>query len=328
MWFGDFTRVNQDPLFHGKPESEWTKNLKYHDDEQVKEWRGYGEEGIHVLIRGLERANPPGERMYRRFNRRLPIFLRRYLPAPKPDGTRGSRMCLVSLLSSLGNDAKSATAIIIWTIKNDEDDSVRQSAIGFLNSSEDENCLLNKLPTNEKKALLPALIRSIQDSGNWGLRNNAAISLKYYPEQPEIVAPVLVKRLQDSQPQVRLLAAEALNRVAQDSAKRAGATAVLVVITKNPDDQIAFRAVAALGHSGSQPDLAVPALVECLRSTNTLIGCEAVWALEWSPKQFISYSNTIIQALTTAAERKDNVGGYARIALAKWKGTAGSTQAK
>src|SRR5678815_171718 len=112
LWIGNVTHTSHEPLFRGKPESEWIKNLKYHDDEQVKEWRGYGEEGLQVLIRGLERANPPRERAYRKFNRRLPAFLRRWLPAPKPDATRSTRMCLVSLLWSLSNDAKPATEVM------------------------------------------------------------------------------------------------------------------------------------------------------------------------------------------------------------------------
>ena len=68
MWFGNVALVRHDPLFRGKPESEWIKNLKYADDEQVKEWQAYGEEGVQVLIRGLNKANCPGERAYRRFS--------------------------------------------------------------------------------------------------------------------------------------------------------------------------------------------------------------------------------------------------------------------
>jgi len=75
LWFGNVLPVSRDSLFRGKPESEWIKNLKYGDDQQVKEWQAYGEEGVQVLIRGLERANHPGERAYRRVNVRLPTFL-------------------------------------------------------------------------------------------------------------------------------------------------------------------------------------------------------------------------------------------------------------
>src|SRR6266536_1984566 len=310
LWFGNVVPPS-DPLFRGKHESEWVKHLKYSDDEQVKEWRGYGEEGVQVLIRALEGAAHPGERAYRRYSRLLPAWLRRWLPAPKPDSTQTTRECLVSLLCSLVNDAKSAAPVMIRTARNDEVNSVRQSAIGYFISSAGENCLLNQLPANQKQALLPSLISAMQDAG---LRHNAAIALKFYPEQREVVAPVLVKALQDPQPHVRLCAAEALNRVAPSLAKKAGATSMLAAIAKDPDDQVASKAVAALGHPGSQPDLAVPALVECLHSTNTLVGCEAVWALEWAPKEFSAYSETIIPALRIAAKRKDSVGRYAIIA--------------
>ena len=93
LWFGKVAAIRPEPLFHGKPESEWIRQLKYHDDEQVKEWRGYGEEGVQVLIRGLERATHPGERAYRRLNRLLPAFVKRGLPAAKPDSTQATREC-------------------------------------------------------------------------------------------------------------------------------------------------------------------------------------------------------------------------------------------
>ncbi|MDB6040096.1 MAG: domain containing protein [Verrucomicrobiales bacterium] len=319
LWLGGAAFLNQDPIFHGKPESEWIRNLKYSDDQQVKEWKSYREEGVQVLIRGLQKATHPGERAYRRLNRHLPALLRAWLPPPKQDSTQATRECLVSLLWSLGSDARSAASVMIGTVINDESDGVRQSAIGYFNSSGDENSPLNRLTAEEKKELLPGLIRAIQDTGNWGLRNNAALTLKYYPEQREVVGPVLVKALQDSQPYVRLYAAEALNRVDPDAAKNAGATSLLITTSKDSDDQVASKAVAALGHAGSQPDLAVPALVDCLQSTNTLIGCEAVWALEWAPKEFNGYSDTIIAALANSVQRKDDVGGYAKAALARWK---------
>jgi hypothetical protein len=319
------TRDGGDRLFRGKPESEWIRNLKYSDDEQVKQWRAYGEEGVQVLIRGLKRANHPSEQTYRRLSRSLPAPIRRCLPAPKLDLTQSTRQCLVSLLSSLGAAASNATPVMIWTVRKDESDSVRQSALCYFNTSEDENCLLNKLPAAQKAALLPPLLDAMQNSADWGLRNNAALALRYYADQRSSVAPVLVNALQDPEPHVRLLAAEALNRVDPQGASKAGTTAILVAITKNPDDQIASRAVAALGRRGSQPDLAVPALVESLRSTNTLVACQAVWVLEWSAREFQLYSNAIVPALSSAAQRKDNVGNYARNALARWTVKSGRT---
>src|SRR5207248_2882867 len=113
-------------LFRDKPEREWVKNLKYSDDEQVKEWRGYGETGVQILMRGLERADRPGERAYRQVYRRTPRMFSRWLPDPKDDSTRATRMTLVSLLSSLGDDARSATPIMEDLLRHDEAASVRE----------------------------------------------------------------------------------------------------------------------------------------------------------------------------------------------------------
>jgi hypothetical protein len=318
LGFGEIFSENNDAIFRGKPESEWIKELKYSDSQQANEWRAYGDEGVQVLIRGLERARRNG-RAYRRFNERLPAFLRQFLPTPKPDSTASIRMCIASLLLSLGNDAKSAAPIMIWTANNDEAVSVRQLAIGYFNYNGADNCPLNQLPAPQKEKLAPAYLRAIQDAANAGLRHNASIGIKYFPDQRDAVAPVLVKALQDSDPYVRVYAAEGLNRLAPDVAKDAGAMSLLIACVKNPKDPVAPKAVAALAHAGSQPAEAVPALIECLQGTNTLIACEAVWALEWAPKEFDAYANVIIPALAAAAERKNNASGYAKVALGRWQ---------
>src|SRR5262245_38388446 len=67
LWSMMGTSGSTDTLFRGKPESEWSKNLKYSDNEQVKEWLGYGKEGVEVLVRGLKRENHSGQRMYRKY---------------------------------------------------------------------------------------------------------------------------------------------------------------------------------------------------------------------------------------------------------------------
>jgi hypothetical protein len=316
LCFGLLAALRPEPLFHGKPESVWIKQLKYHDDEQVKEWRGYGEEGVQVLIRGLERATHPGARAYRRFSARLPAFVKRLLPAAKPDSTQATRQCLVALLGSLGSHAKSAARVMIRTAGNDEASSVRQGAIGYFITSAGDDTLLNQLPAGQKEALLPALLNGMQDAQ---LRHNAAFLLKFYPEHREAVAPVLLRALRDPNPYVRLSAAQALNRVAPDLAKTAGATSMLAAFAKDPNNQLAAQAVAALAASGSEPELAIPALIECLQSTNSLISAEAVWALERAPREFKPYAKMVIPALRNAANRKNHHAVEAKGALSKWE---------
>src|SRR5947207_14304336 len=80
-----------DPLFHGKRESEWIRSVSYggslsqaKNQEQVKRWRDFGPDGIRVLVRGVDRADRPSRRFYRRIHRHLaasfPHFLMRLLP--------------------------------------------------------------------------------------------------------------------------------------------------------------------------------------------------------------------------------------------------------
>jgi len=328
FWLTDSAPLARDQVFRDKPESEWIKGIKYNDEDQEKEWQSYGEEGAHVLIRGLKRAQRPGERAYRQLNRKLPATVRRFLPAPKMDSTRITRHCLVALIAGLGTNANVATDVMIDVVVDDEDPGVRQSAINFFTDSEDEKSRVNRLPPAQKTRLLPGLISALQNPSNWGLRNNAALALKFYPEHRLTVAPVLQNALQDPQPQVRLLAAEALNRVAPDIARESKTTLILADIAKNPDDQIAHRAVAALGRPGADPAVAVPALIESLRNTNSLVACQAAWSLEWAPKEFQPHSEIIVRALTSAAERNDNPGRYAKVALKRWTSRSAQTESK
>jgi HEAT repeat protein len=210
----------------------------------------------------------------------------------------------------MGKEAKLATPAVARALKY-EDDGVRQIAISFFTSPENEDALLTQMDKKEKRKLLPDFIHAVEDNSNSGLRNNAALALRYYPEQRQIVVPVLVKALQDPVPQVRLLAAEALNRVDPDAAEKAGAIIVVTEVLKDPNDQVAYRAAQMLPDFRRQPDLAVAALIESLQSTNTLVACSAIWSLQ----RFKNHADTIIPALKKAAQRDDTVGGLAKRTL-------------
>jgi HEAT repeat protein len=127
------------------------------------------------------------------------------------DLNRSARMKVVDLLSRLSKDAKLATPAMARALK-DKDPAVRQLAITFFTQGEDENCLLNQMEAGAKRDLLPEFIRAMQDD-NGGVQNNAVIALRYYPEQAQVVVPVLVKALQDPVPTVRKLADDALRRI-------------------------------------------------------------------------------------------------------------------
>ena len=316
-----------DPLFHGIPESDWIKNIVYNgSEEQTKQWRDFGPEGVRVLTRALDRADRRSRwerayvRAYQRIAPRLPGFLAGRLPAVTSDSTYSTRMCLVDLLSRLGNEAKSATPAMIHAL-NDRMGGVRMIAISFFTWGEDQNARLNLMPEKEKKKLLPEFVRLARDLES-GVRNNAAIALRYYPEQHEVVVPVLTNALHDTYQPARLLAAVALNRVAPDRVVEAGVVPVAIEILRNPDGQIAYQAAQLLGEMKAEPALAVPALIEALENTNTLVAATAAQALV----KFKESADTIISALEKAAQRKDSVSGYAKGALKQLESKAPENQ--
>jgi hypothetical protein len=307
---------SRDPLFHGRPESEWIKSIEYiGDDQQIKQWREFGLEGIGVLVRGLANANHPLERFYcKTYNRiapRLPGVLFRWLPAPKMDSTYWTRMCVVSLLSRLGKDARLATPAMARVLKY-EAAEVRTIAMAFFTLPEDENALLSRMEAKEKRKLLPDFIRAAEDTGAiWELRHNAAFALKYYPEQWETAVPVLANALKDPVRQVRQCAAESLNHLARGMRVKAGVAPIIIGVLKDPNDQIAYRAAQLLGEMRQETALAVPALLESLENTNSLVAFTAAQALV----RFTEQTEIVIPALERAAKRTDHAGGPAKWAL-------------
>jgi len=309
-------------VFRGKPEQYWITNVAYPpSDVEMQQWEEFGPEGIRVLIRGLEKANRSPEKAYRSIYRRvaphLPGASARWLPNPRTDTTRATTMCLIALIDRLGTNATTAEPIMARMLAN-EDASVRQLAINFFTWPENETALLNHLDAKEKRRLLPQFLRALRDrTGNWGLRNNAAFALRYYPEHRQEVAPTLVTALTDPVPTVRLVVAEALNQIDPDTSKRVQAVSVVIPILKNPDNQVAYRAARLLGDMKNKADLALPALIGALENTNELVACSAVWALENG--QFEPSGKTVVPALTKAAERKDTVADWAKRALKRFE---------
>ena len=307
-----------DPLFHGKRESEWIKAVDYsRGDEQSKQWKDFGQGGVHVLIRALDRANGDRrshwERIYLRLHEatksQMPVFLLRWLPRMSWDSTYITRLSLIQLLSQLGNESKSATPSMTRAL-SDGASGVRMVAISFFTWSEDQNSRLKHLSQQEKQALLPEFIRLAQDPG-FGVRNNAVIALRYFPEQSRSVAPVLEKVMHDPSLQVRICAAESLYRVAPDRIRNVDLVSVVIAILKDPDRWGAVRAAGLLGEMRAEPALDVPALIEALQDTDDLVASSAARALA----NFRNQADQIIPALKRTARRKDNVGDWANDSL-------------
>jgi HEAT repeat protein len=260
-------------LFQGKTQSEWIKSITYFGDEaQLKKWRDLGPEGLNLLARALDRG-----RFYRKSYRwimpRLPGALnyRLYRRLPNPADAHPTRMCVISLLSQLGKDAKPVEPAIARAL-NDDDEGVRLGALGCY------EVLLDVMGEKEKTARLPAFLLALQD-GDAGIRNNAAVALWHYPGQAREVVPALVKALRDPVVAVRLLSAKALAHIDLPAAIKAGVVPIAIDILKDPNDQVAYQAAELLGDMETDPALAVPALAESVQGTNALVAATAARAL-------------------------------------------------
>lgn len=309
------TRVPADQVFRGKLESKWIESVGYFDETQVKQWREFGPDGVQVLVRGLERAGRPRERIYRKFFHRLsgiaPIAIMKMLPIPKPDSTRATRMNIISLLVGL-QDLALPAAPEMYRELDDEANGVRELAISFFTGSEDDRAPLNRIPAAEKRKILPLFVRAAQDKSEWGLRNNALGALGYYSEESGAVIPVLVEALGDAQVNVRMRAAEALFKVAPGEMKGDEAYAVVLDILKDPDDQVAWRAAALLGKMKLRPQSSVNALIECLDRKSSVVAVTAVQSLGKFPEE----AELTIPALRKAKRSTNRIlAGWAERAL-------------
>ena len=312
-----FLLPNRDPMFHGKPDSEWVTNIVYgmqlSDDQskaQVQQWRDFGPEGLRVLERALE---PSRGFRYRQFHRRygwkLPRWVHNLLPDASMDKSSGTRMCVLSLLCRMETNAWPAWRGAARALE-DENDSVRQWAASFFTWHENDSAFLNHMPTRDKKTVLPLFLRNVETARSWP-RNNAAVALRYYREEKARVIPVLAQALGDTEPYVRLTAVESLNHIDAEAASRAGVVKVLGVLVTDPNDQIGGRAASALRNCRMDADEAVAALIKGLHSTNSYVCSSAVWSLE----SFPSHADTILPELQKEVERKDTAGGWVRGAV-------------
>lgn len=249
----------RDPMFEGKPESHWFTNITYRaEQEEVDKWKSYGPDGARILIKALKKGNGPLERSYAKLWPKLPGLVRDRLPGPV--NSTAVRMCAADMLGRM-HDSKLAMPIFMQTLEVEKSEGVRILLIFRLGQ------YLPEMNERQKKKLLPEFLEAMQ-SRNWGMRNNAALALKYYPEQKEEVVPVLVKAVRDPQAQVSMVAAESLDIIDPQAVVNAGVVPILINLLKDPDQQIAMNAARTLGKIRKQLEVVIPTLMEAAQGTN------------------------------------------------------------
>jgi hypothetical protein len=303
----------REPIFRGKTESYWITNIVYRGaDEQIDQWRSFGFEGVQLLTRNLDRGagwQLTYRKLYRRYAARVPGVLVHLFPDPVDN--RATRMCVLSLLTSLSsretNIARLAEPAVARAM-TDDNPSLRQIAVGFY-----DGMFRQHMDAEVKKARLRDFLRLAQDDDHW-VRGNAAIALSYFPDEAAAVAPVLVKILPEPHPHLQLTIARSLVRVDREAAAKAGVAAVAVDHLKDPEKrfqnpalqrwdgwEIARQAAEVLGELHAEPAVSVPALVEGIGATNREIAIASFRALV----KFADQSPDVLPVLRKAAERED-----------------------
>jgi len=253
--------VQKERIIHGKTEGEWIKSIVYNGDyEQTRRWHSLRLKGIQMLTRALQ----------------------------SPASDRATRMGVASLLDQMSTtltnnsapgdetmrqDVKSALPELLRSLQTETDDGVRANVLSCFES------LLPVMNEKEKAPFFPEFLRGL-DSKDFSVRNDSLVALRFYPNQAQVLDPVLVATLRDPEVRVRLMAADALVHVDTQFAVQSGVIPVLIEILKNPDDQIAWQVPGILADMGPEAASTVPALIASSQGTDALVADAAARALK------------------------------------------------
>ena len=203
-------------LIQGRTEDAWIASIEYRgDDQQTEQWRLLGLDGLQMLIRTLRRGNSTWEKAHVRYWNRLPGFLMRLVPPPPDDTNYSTRMRVAMLLCNLQTNARPVVPQIVHALTVERSEQVRQI---LLSCFEPDNLSGMDKP---KRDLLPELVRASQ-SAQWPTRNNGLVAMRWYSNRTDVVVPILVNALQDTNANVRHVAAASLQRADPSAAAQVG----------------------------------------------------------------------------------------------------------
>jgi HEAT repeat protein len=276
-------RPHRDEIVQGKRESERISSFTngygsggsfaqyQREQEEIKEWRALGPQGIEILCRALDKGSSRFTLLYLGYYNGLDDRFQRCLP--KPVDTANRRQHAAFLLGSLAPENKDvAVPALIRALKRDPDADVRLNIIGHL----DPELLRGK--DKERLEILPELIKAAQ-SYNWGLRHNALTTFQMYPDRLSTVIPILTNALQDAEGDICWTAVTTLHQLAPDVAKPQIVEAITNMFHEQDEQFFLPGRIEWLGEMRKDALPAVPALLDALHSTNADVARAASHAL-------------------------------------------------
>jgi hypothetical protein len=195
----------------------------------------------------------------------------------------------------------------------DADPVVQLNSIIYFGSQGTNGTILDRMPQKERKKILSHFLDAMSRP-NPDHRVNAIMALQRYTADQHLVVPVLANALQDPDLLVRATAAGALVQLNPTIARATNAVKVVVDIIKK-ETVHSIAAIDVLGKFTGEPETVVPALIECLQSTNAMNACQAMRTLG----KFREFADVILPAMRQTMKRTDSAGRYAQMAVPRWE---------
>jgi HEAT repeat protein len=244
IWYFNPSPSFPDPVFKGKPVSEWAREQAINDNwEATGTLREIGSTAVPHLVPYLDKGDSIFNEAYVKIWQRLPQFAQKRLPTAAR--ARDMRMNTVVALREMGSPASNAVPALIERL-SDQDGSISlHSAIALGN--------IGPPAAPAVPALLPLL-----SSGSYNLRIYTACALWKIESNAPTVLPVLEAALKDESASFRWATAVFLGEMGPAASN---AIPSLRAVARSTNLEVASCAVQAL--AAISPET-VPALIELL----------------------------------------------------------------
>ncbi len=266
-------------LFQGKPERVWINSLARYSENDFPQWQGLGSDAVPILIKALRKGTGLLDRAYAKAWTHLPSAVAPTVARslPHPDESIEVRVNAAIILGRLGINAKLSAPALASALR-DENIAVHIAAIIGL-----ENLLHStSVKSHEKAGIVRILIKTMQDNQD-SMRSLVISVLGKYKAQPELVVPVLISALNDSDASVRNRAALALAQVDSPASAKPDPTVMTRCLIEGLHFKLAgpkVQSARALGSLGPAARKAIPDLKQALEDENGEVRSAAALAIQ------------------------------------------------